>query len=88
MKMLLLPKRNTMKMKHKQPRQYSFVKFDWDAISKKYRKKYPFTKKSTLVYFGEIPNMPGHCVILNRDNGKIYAGFHIENFIELTEDET
>ena len=40
-----------------------------------------------FVYMGEIPNMLGHCVVAGYTTGKLYSGLHIENFIELTEDE-
>ena len=40
-----------------------------------------------FVYLGEIPNMPGHCVVIGWSTGKVYSGFHSENFRLLMEDE-
>jgi len=41
-----------------------------------------------LVYLGEIPNMQGHCVVAGWMSGRVYSGFHTENFREMTmEDE-
>jgi hypothetical protein len=39
------------------------------------------------VFLGEIPNMPGHCVVAERINGKIHAGYHTELFSEVSIDE-
>jgi len=47
---------------------------------------YPFAKDTPLIYLGEIVNMPGHCIIAGK-SGKVYFGYHIENFRELTDDE-
>ena len=48
---------------------------------------YPFTESETLLYLGEIVNMPGHVIVVNQE-GKVFFGFHPENFVELDEDET
>jgi hypothetical protein len=50
--------------------------------------RYPFKKGVAYIFLGEIPNMPGHCVIAEKMSGKIHAGYHTESFIELTSDET
>jgi hypothetical protein len=73
--------------KSRSPRQYSLVRFDFEGLPIKYHKKYPFKKNEVYVYFGEISNMRGHCIVANHKTGKIHSGYHIENFIELTEDE-
>jgi hypothetical protein len=39
------------------------------------------------VFFGEIPNMPGHCVVADHRSGQIYVGYHTDDFVELTEEE-
>lgn len=71
-----------------EPRQYSIVKFDYDEIPKEYHEAYPFDNNESLIYFGEIPNMPGHCVVMDIKSGEMIAGYHIENFKEVSEDET
>ena len=67
------------------PRQYSLVKFDFEGLDEKYHDKYPFEPDEVYVFFGEIPNMLGHCVVANHKTGKIYSGYHIENFSEVDE---
>jgi len=66
------------------PRQYSLVKFTKDA----HQHIYPFQQNDIYIFFGEIPNMPGHCIICGHENGIIYSGYHIENFVEIDEEET
>jgi hypothetical protein len=44
-------------------------------------------QKHTYVFFGEIPNMPGHCVVADHVTGQIFSGYHTENFVEIDEDE-
>ncbi len=68
------------------PRQYSLVKFNYEDIPVDYRFSYPFKPDRPYVFLGEIPNMPGHCVVAEHPKGIIYSGYHIENFVELTED--
>ncbi|AMV28367.1 hypothetical protein VT84_28445 [Gemmata sp. SH-PL17] len=74
-------------MPHPNPRQYSLVRFQVDLLPVEYRDRYPFTRDGVYVYFGEIPNMPGHCVVADHRSGRIYSGYHIEHFAEIPEDE-
>lgn len=53
---------------------------------------YPFKDGERLLLFGEIDQMPGHCVVANvgktADEGaKLFWGYHTDNFVELTEKE-
>ena len=48
---------------------------------------YVFDKDNLFIYLGEIPNMPGHCVLIGHESGKIYSGYHIEDFRLPTENE-
>lgn len=41
-----------------------------------------------LVFFGEIPQMPGHCVVADQATGEFRWGLHTDRFRELTDDET
>ena len=75
-------------MKRRKPRQYSLVHFDFDALPPGYAKKYPFRRNRPCVFFGDIPNMPGHCVVADHKTGKIYSGYHTEHFVEIPLDET
>ena len=49
--------------------------------------EYPFKDDLPLVYLGEIENMPGHGVFAGTRTGKVYSGYHVKNFRELTDDE-
>jgi len=69
--------------KRKHPRQYSLVRFLFDDVDVKYHSQYPFTRDGVYVFFGEIPNMGGHCVVANHKTGQIFSGYHTENFSEL-----
>lgn len=68
-------------------RQYSLVRFRFDSIPSEYHDRYPFTPEGVYVYFGEIPNMPGHCVVADHKTGRVYSGYHTESFAELPRDE-
>jgi hypothetical protein len=74
----------------KTPRRLALVKFVptvLPAIRGGKKQRYPFKKGEAYVFLGEIPNMPGHCVVAERVGGRIYAGYHTENFTELSNDE-
>jgi hypothetical protein len=69
------------------PRPLSLVRFDASSLPTMLAADYPFQAGASYIFFGEIPNMPGHCVVAEQQSGRLYAGFHTEHFIELTEDE-
>ena len=48
--------------------------------------QYPFKPGESLLWLGEITNMPGPCVVAMRD-GRVLWGYHSENFREPTQDE-
>jgi hypothetical protein len=72
----------------KRPRQYSLVRFRFDQVEPKYRRRYPFKPKGVYVFFGDIPNMPGHCIVADHKTGQLFSGYHTENFEEIPGDET
>ena len=72
--------------KYKKPRRLSLVKAP-PVILKGKRLKYPYAKDQPLIFLGEIPNMPGHCIVVGVKSGRIYSGYHTENFVELSADE-
>lgn len=84
--------------KPKIPQQYSFVKFDFsvlDHMDKQYHAEFnrifwdeERQKPKNFIFFGDIPNMPGHCIIADHKTGKFEFCFHTDYFIELTDDET
>jgi len=73
------------------PRQYSYVRYNVETLSADYQAHFvqghlQFSPQHRYIYMGEIPNMPGYCVVAD-DDGNFYTGYPIENFIELTDDE-
>jgi len=78
-------------MKHnpnRVPRVNSLVRYaDW-YINWANGNGLKFTAQDQFIYLGEIPNMKGHCIAVRQHDGKMMIGYHIENYVELTEDET
>jgi hypothetical protein len=68
-------------------RQYALVKKTDHYVKIMYMIDDPIMKEEIFVFLGEIPNMQGHCVVAGHKSGKIFSGYHTNNFIELTEDE-
>ena len=69
------------------PRQYSLVRFQFELVPAEYHDKYPFVPGGVYVFFGDIPNTPGHCVVADHKTGRLFSGYHTENFAELSEDD-
>jgi hypothetical protein len=69
------------------PRQYALVRFVYDDIPAEHHSQYPFTRQGIYVFLGEIPNMPGHCVVAEHPRGQIFSGYHTESFAEVPEDQ-
>lgn len=74
-------------MAKRKPRRLSLVRFYFDDLPKKFRAKYPFKPGSNYVFLGEIPNMPDHCVVADAKTGRVYTGYHTENFVEIPDEE-
>jgi hypothetical protein len=79
--------KSTKKKINKVPRKLSLVKFDYDSVRAEDRHYYPFKEGKAYLFLGEILNMPGHCAVVG-DNERVRFGYHTDNFVELTEDET
>lgn len=79
------------KARRKTPRLMAWVQLDPnDIILQDLDKQYGYTKElgeGPYIFFGEIPNMQGHCVVMNRQN-KFTIGMHTDIFVELTDEET
>jgi hypothetical protein len=69
--------------KTKPPRQYALVQYEAYPSEK----QGAFKKGAHLIFLGEIPNMPGHCVVSDVKTGKLHTGFHIERFHEIPDDQ-
>jgi hypothetical protein len=51
-----------------------------------FESKYPFANGDTMLMLGDIEQMPGHVVVVNKD-GRVFWGYHDDNFRKLTEEE-
>ncbi len=71
----------------KLPRRNSLVRCELSHMEVSFRVAYPFQHGEIYVFLGEIPNMEGHCVIADPRSGRVYSGYHSENFIELANGE-
>lgn len=71
----------------KRPRELSLVRLRKKVSQSSSAKQLPFFDDMPLVFLGEIPNMPGHGVFAGHRSGRIYSGYHIEQFVELSESE-
>jgi hypothetical protein len=48
---------------------------------------YPYKNGDRVLLLGEISNMPSHVVLVNRQN-EILWGYHLSDFVILTQEET
>lgn len=65
-------------------RQYALVQFvegEKDQYDESLHKDMP------LIFFGEIPNKPGHGIFMSVRRKKFYLDLHIESFEEIDEDD-
>ena len=69
------------------PRPFSLVKFDPTGMSESYRKDYPFNPQVSYIFLGDIPNMPGHCIVMDPSDCKFFCMYHTDHFKEIPEDE-
>jgi hypothetical protein len=63
------------------------VRWAYEHLTPRMKAKSPSKEKGTYIFFGEIPNMPDHCIVADSKAGKIYSCYHTDNFVELTDDE-
>ncbi len=50
------------------------------------QKDHPIIKEKAFIFFGEIPNMPGHCVVSGHESGRVFSGYDIDSFQEMEEE--
>ena len=68
-------------------RQYALIELTEEfRNAMKDDKEHPIMKEKAFIFFGEIPNMPGHCVIAGHKSGRIFSGYHLDNFQEVEEE--
>lgn len=68
-------------------RKLKLVEFDFAAMPVESHCRYPFAKGDRFVMLGEIDHMPGHCVLARTSDGRVFCGYHTENFIEVEEED-
>jgi len=71
----------------KTPRQYSICKFSDAHYPLEYQRQYPMTTDQLYIFMGEIPNMLGHCIVMNKDTKEIHVAWHCDLFKELSDDD-
>lgn len=77
-----------MKRKINKIKQYTLIKFAEDSYYAKNKGTTDFDPRDEVfIFMGEIPNMRGHVVVAGHTSGRVYSGYHDDNFVELTEDE-
>jgi hypothetical protein len=72
--------------KDRKIRPYTIVKMtdEYIALSKQHNIKY---KDDHFLFINEIVNMPGHVYLVGMSSGVNYTGLHLENFVEVPEEE-
>lgn len=65
----------------------TLVRYVFLGLDKKHLRHIPFTKDDTFVYLGDIVQMPGHCIVIRMKDGKVFCGYHTEDFVEIPEEE-
>ena len=71
----------------KGPRPLSLVKLKPELLARARSDELPFVTDTPLVFLGEIPNMPEHGVFVGYSSGRVYSGYPIDQFVELSDDE-
>lgn len=67
----------------------TIVSYDWESLThdKVQAAHMPSSFVRSVLFMGMITNMPGHCLVIDRD-GIGHWGCHPESFFVLTEEET
>lgn len=70
-------------MKKRLPRKLSLVRF----IGTSHGARLPFKAPRSYLFLGEIAQMPGHCVVVDVASGRVWSGYHSDNFSEVPDDD-
>jgi len=71
------------------PRNNSLVYFDFESLPSGYDTTlYPFKKDYNYIFLGEIPNMPGYCIIVDPITNDFYSKYDINLFKEYLKGES
>ena len=68
-------------------KKFALYKFNLDSVAyqQKPYEEFPFKYGQVVVMLGEIEQMPGHCIVAT--GGKVYFGYHTDDFTKLIADE-
>jgi hypothetical protein len=64
------------------PRKFSLVKYIGPSEF-----DYPFKLGREFVFISGIINMPEKCIVMDYNNGRMYSGYFMKDFVELTKEE-
>ena len=76
-----------MSTEWKMPEQYSICRFSDEHYPREYQGQYPMAKDAFYIFMGEIPNMMGHCIAMNKDTKEIHVAWHCDLFHEITDED-
>jgi hypothetical protein len=65
----------------------TLVKYDFSSMPKEWISRLPFKKHLVYLFLGEIIKMNGHGVFIEISTGKVLCGYHMDEFIILSEEE-
>jgi len=76
----------------KNPRNYSLVRWTLsEKFGSTYDKCYPFKQGKNYLFVSEMPQMPGHCIVMDAgaNVGKplLYIGYHTTDFEEISKED-
>ena len=77
-----------MRKQSHEPRQYSIVRFTPGMKKWLKKEKKDIDVNTEYVYFGEMPNVPGHAIVCNTKTKEWIFGMHIDELEEVPVDET
>lgn len=69
------------------PRFMSICKFTTAYYPKELQSQWPMDKRGRFIFFGEIPNMPGHCIVMNMSTKEFHNSWPVHLFVELCDED-
>ena len=68
-------------------KQNQLVVYDPRLTDERIPSDFPFKRGETVLFLGEITQMTGHCIVVKQSTGKVFYGYHTDNFRQPTEEE-
>ncbi len=69
----------------KRLRQFDLVTVDFRDLQPLDRRKYPFHHDEVMLFLGEVRQMPGHLIVVNKQ-GLTFWGYHEDHFVKVPDD--